>query len=136
MAVRARTFTYAVSLDRDWTATSGEGGTPIPLEEPWTPEHLVLTGLVRCTLTSLRYHAKLRGLALTASGEANGRVTKRESDGRYGFVEIEVDLDVSLDPAPDDVRELLARAERDCFIGASLTVRPDYRWTVDGEELA
>jgi hypothetical protein len=33
------------------------------------------------------------------------------------------------------VRELLARAERDCFVGASLTVKPRYSWTVNGEEL-
>jgi hypothetical protein len=26
--------------------------------------------------------------------------------------------------------ELLAKAERDCFIGASLTVKPTYAWTV------
>jgi len=136
VVVRARTFTYAVSLDREWTATSDEGGAPIPREDAWTPEHLLLAGLARCTLTSLRHHAKLRGLEVTASAEASGKVTKRESDERYAFVEIEVDLDVSLDPAPEDVRELLAKAERDCFVGASLTVKPDYRWTVDGEEIS
>jgi len=135
MAVRARTFTYAVSLDRDWTATSDEGGSPIPREDAWTPEHLLLTGLARCTLTSLRYHAKLRGLELRASAEASGTVTKRESDERYAFVEITVELEVSLEPAPENVRELVARAERDCFVGASLTVKPDYRWTVDGEKI-
>ena len=42
---------------------------------------------------------------------------------------------MTLEPAPDDVRELLARAERDCFVGASLAIEPDYRWTVDGEEI-
>lgn len=135
MALRARTFTYAVELDDEWTATSEEGGTPIPLEEPWTPEHLVLTGLARCTLTSLRYHAKLRSLELRSRASANGVITKRESDGRYAFVEIELDLDVSLEPVPGDVGELLERAERDCFIGASLTIEPEYRWTVNGKEI-
>lgn len=136
MAVRARTFTYAVSIDRDWTATSDKGGAPIPQDEAWSPEHLVLAGLARCTLTSLGYHAKLRGLELSSSAQANGVITKRESDERYAFVEIEVELDVALEPAPDNVRELLARAERDCFVGASLTVTPDYRWTVNGENVA
>jgi organic hydroperoxide reductase OsmC/OhrA len=135
MALRARTFTYAVSVDRAGTATSSEGGTPIPLEEAWTPEHLVLAGLVRCTLKSLGYHAGLRGLELSSSGSADGAITRRESDGRYAFVEIGLELDVSLEPAPEDVRELLARAERDCFVGASLTIEPDYRWTVNGEEI-
>lgn len=135
MAPRARTFTYAVDLDPDWTATSSEGGTPIPLEEPWTPEHLVLAGLARCTLTSLRYHAKLRGLELTSRARASGVVTRRDSDGRYAFTEVGLELEVSLEPLPADLRELLERAERDCFVGASLTIEPDYRWTVDGEKI-
>ncbi len=135
MALRARTFTYAVEVDSDWTATSTKGGSPIPAEEAWTPEHLVLAGLARCTLKSLSHHARLRGLELTSRANANGVVTKRESDSRYAFVEIAVELDVSLEHPPDDVRELLARAERDCFVGASLTVDPNYRWTVNGEEI-
>ena len=32
--------------------------------------------------------------------------------------------------------ELLAKAERDCFVGASLTTAPTYHWTVNGEEIA
>jgi organic hydroperoxide reductase OsmC/OhrA len=135
MAVEARTFTYSVSIDRDWTAASNEGGTALAAEEAWTPEHLVLTGLARCVLTSLRYHARLRSIDVLGAAETRGTVTRRESDGRYAFVDIEVDLDVSLAPPPEDVRELLARAERDCFVGASLTVKPHYRWTVDGEDV-
>ena len=131
----ARTFTYAVSVDRDWSARSDEGGAPIASEEAWTPEHLVLAGLARCTLTSLRHHAQQAGLDLTSSAEASGTVTKRSSDDRYAFAEIAVELDVTLEPAPENVRELLARAERDCFVGASLTVEPDYRWLVNGEEV-
>ena len=65
-------------------------------------------------------------------------MTRREEDGRFAFVEIRVDLDVTMEDAPprEDVRELLEKGERDCFIGASLTVKPDYRWTVNGEEIA
>jgi len=45
-------------------------------------------------------------------------------------VELEVDLDVRLSPEPgeQELAALLAKAERDCFIGASLTVKPTYRW--------
>ena len=136
MAVRARTFTYAVSLDGGWTATSDKGGAAIELDEAWTPEHLVLAGLARCTLTSLRYHARLRGLESRSSATASAVITKRESDGRYAFVEIELEFDVTLEPPPSDLPELLARAERDCFIGASLALEPAYRWTVNGEEVA
>jgi organic hydroperoxide reductase OsmC/OhrA len=135
MATRAKTFSYAVSLDRDWTASSDEGGSALPAEEDWSPEHLVLAGLARCSLKSLRYHARRDGLELTSSADASGTVTKRESDGRYAFVEVGVRADVTISPAPPDLRELLAKAERDCFVGASLTVAPLYAWTVNGEEV-
>ena len=136
MATQAKTFSYAVALDRTGAATSDEGGSALPIEEAWTPEHLVLAGLARCTLTSLDYHARRDGITSGGSGRASGEVTQRTTDGRYAFVRLRVDLDVTLDPTPQNVRELLSKAERDCFVGASLTAKPRYRWTVNGEEVA
>ena len=60
MSARPKTFSYAVSVARDGAATSEKGGAPIPADDAWSPEHLVLAGLARCTLTSLRYHADAR----------------------------------------------------------------------------
>ena len=137
MSARARTFEYDVELDRGWVARSSEGGTAIPNEgEAWTPEHLVLAGLCRCTLTSFRFHARRAGLEPQASASAHGIVTRREEDGRFAFVEIVVSIDVVLDPAPapEALRELIDKGERDCFVGASLTTKPTYRWTVNGQE--
>ena len=136
MAAQAKTFSYEVSLDREGAATSSDGGSPLPDEEAWSPEHLVLAGLARCTLTSLDYHARRIGVASGGSAEARGEVTQRATDGRYAFVRVKVDVDVTLDPTPGNVRELLSKAERDCFVGASLTARPRYRWTVNGEDVA
>ena len=136
MAVRARVFDYAVTLDGSWTATSDRGGEPLSHDEQaWTPEHLLLVALARCSLTSLLYHAKRANLTTESRTDARGTVTVRESDGRFAFVEIEVDAHVSLEPAPDaeTVQELLQNAERDCFVGASLAVTPRYLWTVNGE---
>jgi uncharacterized OsmC-like protein len=135
VATGARTFKFAISVDRDWAARSERGGSPIPAEEAWTPEHLVLAGLARCTLKSLRHHAQRDGISVTGGADASGDVTQRDTDGRYAFVRIRVDVDVTLDPTPPSVRELVSKAERDCFVGASLTAKPRYRWTVNGEEL-
>ena len=135
MPTDAKTFSYAVSVDRDGIAHSAEGGSPIPGEEAWSPEHLVLAGLARCILTSLEYHARRDEIDVSGSTEARGDVTQRDTDGRYAFVHIKVDADVTLDPKPGAVRELLAKAERDCFVGASLTAKPRYHWVVNGEEL-
>jgi organic hydroperoxide reductase OsmC/OhrA len=118
-------------------AVTERWGEPPHADEDWTPEHLVLAGLARCTLTALDFHAKRAGIAVSGSASAEGVVTKREEDGRYAFVEIDCGLDVQLDPAPDAdrIRELVDLAERDCFIGASLTVEPHYKWRVNGEAL-
>ncbi len=135
MPVSAKRFDYAVGVDRAGRITA-EGGPPLQIEEDWTPDHLLLAALARCTIESLRYHARRDGIDLVASAEASGVVTKREEDGRYAFVEIEADLDVELQPAPPDdgLAELLEKAEHGCFIGASLTVKPRYRWRVNGVE--
>jgi len=136
--VRARVFPFAVSLDERWTASSDRGGTPLVDEpEPWTPEHLVLAALCRCVMTSLRHHARRAGLEVVSSAKADGTVTLRDEDGRFAFVEIAVAVSASLTPTleGDALRDLLAKAERDCFVGASLRVTPAYRWTVDGREI-
>lgn len=135
MAIRARTFTYAVSLDREGGANSDRGGEQLEPDEAWTPEHLMLLGLVRCSLTSLAYHAKLAGIEVEATADASGVVTRRDADDRYAFVEVEVRAELTLTPPPARVRELLALGERDCFVGASLKVPPTYSWTVNGEEV-
>jgi organic hydroperoxide reductase OsmC/OhrA len=139
MSVRPRTFTYEVSLDRSGTATSSRGGAPIPSDdENWTPEHLLLAGLARCSLTSLRHHARRAGSEVTATARAHGTVTRREPDGRFAFVEIAVEIDASLEPAlaGEELAAVRAKAERDCFVGASLAVPPAYTFTIDGEEIA
>jgi uncharacterized OsmC-like protein len=137
--IPARRFEYGVELDREWSATSDRGGDRITADDrAWTPEHLLLVSLCRCTLASLHYHAKRSGVGAVSHGRARGTVARRSTDGRYAFIELDVELGVALDPLPPpaSVRELLAKAERDCFVGASLTQPPVYRWRVNGEVVA
>ena len=135
MAVRAKVLRFAASIDAEGRLCAEERA-PLALPADWEAEHLLLAALVRCSLTSLGYHARRVRSNAAGTGEAAGEITKRESDGRYAFVEIRVELDVTLDPLPEAVEELLAKAERDCFVGASLTVTPDYRWRVNGDAVS
>ena len=132
-----RVLSFDVAVDSDRAARSGLGGGAIPPDDAWWAEHLVLAGLARCTLTSLDYHAHRADLTSTGSARAKGMVSKRADDGRYAFVDFDVELDVRLDPAPGEelVLELVSKAERDCFVGNSLTSKPRYAWTVNGERL-
>ena len=63
-----------------------------------------------------------------ASGSASGRITKRDSDDRYAFVEIECRIDATFEPPTTDPANLTVKAERDCFVGASLAIKPRYQW--------
>jgi organic hydroperoxide reductase OsmC/OhrA len=124
---RPKVFDYAVELDADGTASIPGGESFLP-PAGWTADHLLLAALVRCSLDALAYHARRAGSTTRACGSATGRVAKRATDGRYGFVEIDCRIDARLDPPIADPRDLAAKAERDCFVGSSLTVAPRYDW--------
>jgi organic hydroperoxide reductase OsmC/OhrA len=135
VAVKAKELRYAVELSASGELRE-ENGVVLDTPAEWSPEHLLLAALVRCSLKSLRYHAQRRDVEVrAASGSARTLVTRRESDGRYATVDTEVDLRVELEPEPGEpaLSELFGMAERDCFIGSSLTVEPRYRWTVNGD---
>ena len=138
MAVRAKKLRFAVDLTSAGELTD-ESGVALDVPEQWSPEQLLLAALVRCSLKSLRFHARRQGVDVRSSaGSGRTLVTKREPDGRYALVETEVRLDVELapEPEPDALPDLLALAERDCFVGSSLTAEPGYRWIVNGRTIA
>lgn len=135
MPVRTKELRYAAAVERGGRATA-EGSVPLDAPEGWKPEHLLLAGLVQCSLTSLRFNARRRGGEAVGSGTARGRITRREEDGRYAFVELEVELEADVAPPPEDPAALVAAAERGCFIGSSLTAKPRYRWTINGTPVA
>ena len=120
-------FDYAVEIDRGGRMTV-PGGAQLEVGEGWSPDHLLLAALVRCSIESLVHHARRAGHEARASGSASGTVTTRENDGRYAFVEIDCRIDAELTPRAPNVDELVAKAQRDCFVGATLTVEPRYEW--------
>jgi uncharacterized OsmC-like protein len=133
--VRAKELRYAVELTAAGDLVE-EHGVHLDVPAEWSPEHLLLAGLVRCSLKSLRYHAQRRGVAVrAAAGGSRTLVTRRETDERYALVETEVELTVELEPVPETLAEVLAAAERDCFVGSSLTAKPSYRWIVNGQSI-
>lgn len=131
MATHAKRFEYSVSVEHRGSMTA-EGTAPMSPEAAWTPEHLVLAALCQCSLKSLDFSARRAGTTVTGTASAAGLVTRRDEDGLFALVEVDVDLDVRIDPAPEDLKKLLYFAEKGCFVGASLRAKPNYRWTVNG----
>jgi uncharacterized OsmC-like protein len=134
--VKAKEFRYSIGLDRAGRVTA-DGNAELDLDPAWTPEHLVLAGLARCTLQSLRFHAARSDVDFVASARAAAAVARPAKGERYAFVQIDLDIDLELEPVPpgDALRELVSLAERDCFVGASLRPHPTYRWRVNGRAL-
>ena len=137
MPTRPRVLEFDVSVDREGDARSDLGGSPLTQEKEWWAEHLLLAGLVRCSLASMGYTARRAGLESTGSGHARGVVTKRDADGLYAFVDIETTFDITLEPPLERAAldELLARAEVGCFVSNSLNTKPRHRWIVNGQEV-
>ena len=137
MAVKAKELRYAVDFTADGELRD-ENGVVLDVPTEWSPEHLLLAALVRCSLKSLGFHAGRKGVEVrSASGSSRTLVTQRETDDRYALVETEAELAVEFvpEPEPDALSALLALAERDCFVGSSLTAKPSYRWVVNGRSI-
>jgi organic hydroperoxide reductase OsmC/OhrA len=135
VALKAKELRYAIELSSAG-ALREENGVVLETPAEWTPEHLLLAALVRCSLKSLRHHAPRNAVEVrSAAGSARTLVTRRETDGRYAMVETAVELRVELEPLPEGsaLTDLLGLAERDCFVGSSLTAEPQYRWIVNGD---
>ncbi len=129
MGTTAKVLEYAVEVDNAGRMTIPGGGQFVP-PEGWSADHLLLAALVRCSIDAFAYHARRGGHEVTASGEAQGTITKSGEDGRYRFIEIDVRINAQPTPRSNEVEVLVAKAERDCFIGASLTLKPAYEWHV------
>ena len=127
---------YRVDLSRDGSLVT-DRGRALDMPSAWTPEHLVLAALARCTLLALEFHAKKLSVSVSVSATADGHVNRRE-DGSWGFVHISCALDVTLAPElpPPELAGLVAHTEEGCFVGQSLVPHPTYRWRVNGVDIA
>jgi organic hydroperoxide reductase OsmC/OhrA len=126
---KPKVFEYDVEVDRAGRMTI-PGGAQIEPAEGWSPDHLLVAALVRCSIESLTYHARKAGHTVSAAGSGHATVAVRASDNRFALSEVAVHIDASLTPRAEDPKALTARAERDCFVGASLTVKPAYTWRI------
>ncbi|HEV3478821.1 MAG TPA: OsmC family protein [Gaiellaceae bacterium] len=135
MAVRAKHFDYWITLEEDGKLSAD--GEPVDLREEVSAEHLLLAALARCSLSSLSYFARQKGLQAHGSAFASGTVTRRADDDRYGFTNFECRMEIELEgEIPDaELRPLLESAEWGCFVGASLNPAPRYQWRVNGRSV-
>ena len=135
MAVRAKHFDYWITLDESGKLSAD--GEAMDIGEAAAAEHLLLAALARCSLSSLSYFARQKGIEAHGSAFASGTVTRREEDDRYAFVNFDCRMEIELEGKLEDpeLRQLLESAEWGCFVGASLNPSPRYKWRVNGRDL-
>jgi organic hydroperoxide reductase OsmC/OhrA len=89
----------------------------------WSPEDLLVTSAAACFAVTLaavaeRRHVPLRELDVRGTGH----VSKHE-DGRFGFVAVELEVELTTDAGFEDAAEEAARAaEQHCLVAAALDV--------------
>jgi uncharacterized OsmC-like protein len=131
-ALKPKAFTYEVVVDRAGRMSAEDEATFVDVGDEWTADHLLLAAVVRCSIVSLQFHARRADLDVVAGGTARGTVARPDGEERFRFVQIEVEVEAEVDPRPgaSELADLLALAERDCFVGSSLVAKPVYRWHV------
>jgi organic hydroperoxide reductase OsmC/OhrA len=142
----SKQFSYEV--DVSWaggrsSTLETDGRTPIHSGPPgdfplgdasrWSPEHLFLASLASCTMISFLAHADHRGVEVRGyRSSIDGTVMRRIEDGRYAFVHVHQRPEVVVAPGQGDkARELIGKAERDCFISASTTAEIQNDWSIE-----
>jgi organic hydroperoxide reductase OsmC/OhrA len=105
---------------------------PMGEAERWSPEHLLLGSLASCTMISFLAHAEHKGVeVLEYSSEIGGTVMRRIEDSRYAFVHIHQRPRIVVAAGQAErARELIGKAERDCFISASTTAEVQNDWEI------
>jgi organic hydroperoxide reductase OsmC/OhrA len=131
-SVGAKRFEYLVSVGDDGSARAEGRSSASGLT--WSPEHLLLESLLRCSLQSLRFHADRANVAVEGGGVAIARVSRPAGEQRMRVVDVRCRLAIRLDALTGSaaVEQLLADAEHDCFVGATLKAEPVYEWLVNG----
>lgn len=140
-----KSFQYDVEVAWDGrraSTLSAEGRPPIlsgppsdfPMgeEDRWSPEHLFLGSLASCTMISFLAHAEHKGVDVLEYGsEIGGTVMRRVEDGRYAFVHVHQRPRVVVAAGQaEQARELIGKAERDCFISASTSAEIQNDWEI------
>src|SRR5262249_10518850 len=90
----------------------------------WSPEDMLVGAVAACFAVTLAAVAERRQLPVRALDvRGTGHVSKH-SDGRFGFVEVELEAEIATEPGVEAaVEEAAPAAERPCRVRAPLAFR-------------
>jgi hypothetical protein len=82
MRLVAKELRYGVDLTTSG-GLSDENGIGLDVPAEWTPEHLLLAALLRCSLKSLRYHAERRDVDVRSAFGSSRTLDMHSSRPRW-----------------------------------------------------
>jgi organic hydroperoxide reductase OsmC/OhrA len=97
----------------------------------WSPEDLLVASVASCYMLTLEGIAAHRGVTFRGVDvEAVGHLTRR-AEGRFGFVVVELRVDLVVDQGCEDRAERVARtAKQSCLVAHALDVPVELELTV------
>jgi organic hydroperoxide reductase OsmC/OhrA len=122
------------------TAESGEKPRLVAATPPefrdgiadvWSPEDLLVAATATCYALTLSAIAERRSLLIHDLSVYGAGHVSRRADGRFGFIVVELAVDVTVDEGSESLAEELAhRAERGCIVGDALNVPVEVELTI------
>lgn len=125
--IEVKTHSHVVYIDQPAAGGGGDEG-PTPLE-------YLLSSLAGCIITIAKIVARqrridLRGLRVSVEGDLDTDVLLGKKQGRSGFREIRVTVDLDADMSAQEKEEFLAEVDRRCPVSDNLAHETDLRFII------
>jgi organic hydroperoxide reductase OsmC/OhrA len=97
----------------------------------WSPEDLLVAATATCYALTLSAIAERRSLLIHDLSVLGAGHVSRRADGIFGFIVIELAVDLTVDEGSESLAEKLARtAERGCIVNDAIEVPVEVELTV------
>jgi organic hydroperoxide reductase OsmC/OhrA len=97
----------------------------------WSPEDLLVAATATCYALTLSAVAHRRSLLIHDLSVLGAGHVSRRADGIFGFIVVELAVDLTVDEGSESLAEKVARlAERGCIVGDALKVPVELELTI------
>ena len=101
------------------------------IEDVWSPEDLLVAATATCYALTLSAIAERRSLQVHDLSILGAGHVSRRADGIFGFIVVELAVDLTVDEGSETLAEKVARiAERGCIVNDALKVPVELELTI------
>jgi organic hydroperoxide reductase OsmC/OhrA len=101
------------------------------IADVWSPEDLLVAATATCYALTLSAIAERRSLRIDDLSVLGAGHVSRRADGIFGFIVVELAVDLTVDEGSEQLAEKIARiAERGCIVNDALKVPVELELTI------